>query len=441
MNVWNYRGLISGRFGRELLRSFGRLAVVACVATASVGLAPDAHAQGRRMNMGMRAGMGGNSAVTTREVNKWADMLKLTADQKAAVDALHDAYQEQHQAEAKALEDLAKDAQQEFMETQDTSVFKDMASKSAEHTARMADLERQFLEDFKAVLDPKQTEQWPAVERYHRRVKSLPGGMLAGENVDLVAIFGELDIADPPPGLADALDRYEIDLDRALTDRDEQRRDLEKQGQDMMKDFDPSKMDFSKIRQMMQDTRKTGIRVRDVNERHARLIAAALPDDKKADFESRVRKATFPMVYREPYTSKAVDAALEFNDLSSDQKASIQTLKATYTRELAAADEKWAAAIATEEKDGGGDPFMGFGRFVPGGNPDDVSPTEDAKKTRRELDKSTLEKLKAILTPEQAEKLPEREVENPWMANFGGRGGDDADEKANKSGSRNDRKK
>ncbi len=425
MNVWKKLGRIgsSGRF----------VAAVVAVGLTLISTAP-AHAQGR---LGMRmggGGWGGDSAVSTREVNKWSDMLKLTADQRAAIEALHDAYQEQYRQEAKAIDDISKEARREFMESRDPSVFEGVGAKTAEHTKKMTDLESQFLNDCKSVLDPKQVERWPSVERYHRREKSLPGGMLSGESVDLVSVVDNLAIADPQQGLTDEIERYEIDLDRAIIERDEQRKAIQEQSEKMMKDFDPSKMDFSKIRQLMQDSRKTGIRVRDVNERHARLIAAVLPEDKRADFEQRVRKASYPRVYREPYTSKAIEASLGLADLTSEQKASIETLKASYTRDLSAVNEKWAAAISAEEKDGGGDPFMGFGRFVPGGggDSDNPSPTEAAHKARREVDKSTLEKLKAVLTPQQAEKLPERGDDNPWMANFGGGHDDAADEKADK---------
>jgi hypothetical protein len=421
---------------RGLARMAGRALVVAAMTVAVLYAVPQAHAQGRRMSAGMRAGPAGmgNTAITTREVNKWAEILGLTADQKEAVETLHQVYQDEYRLENKAVQDLVKNAQQEFMESQDTSAFKEVAAKTAEHTNKMTALDKQFMDDFKAVLEPKQAELWPKAERYHRRTKSLPAGMLAGESVNLVSITEDLDIKNESTELKDAIDQYEIDLDKALSDRDEQRKDLEKQSQDMMKDFDPSKMDFTKIRQMMQDTRKTGIRVRDVNDRHARLIAGALPADKKADFEQRVRKATYPTVYREPYTTKAIDAVLGFDDLTTEQKESVTNIKQAYERDLAAANDKWSAAVSEEEKDGGGDPFMGFGRFVPGGGGDDKpSPTEDAKKARRELDKSTLEKVKALLSESQQAKLPERENDNPWMMNFGGGGGDDADEKPAKA--------
>lgn len=427
-------GIRAGTIGRGRVLSglWGRMLLAVVLSAAVVALPQRAEAQGgRRVSAGMRAGPGGmgNTAITSREVDKWVEILELSPEQADAVKALHDAYREEHRVETKALQDLIKNAQQDFMESQDTSAFKDIASKSAAHTEKLAALDKQFMADVQAVLEPRQAATWPRVERYHRRVKSLPAGMLAGESVNLVSITDDLGLSEPSQELRDALDQYEIDLDKALTERDTLRKQVEKRGEEMMKDFDPSKMDFTKIREMMQETRKAGVPVREVNQRHARLIAGVVPEPKRADFEDRVRRATYPSVYREPYTGKALAAAKAFDDLTPEQKESLRTLETSYTRDLAAANERWAAAVAQEEKDGGGDPFMGFGRFVPGGGDAEKSPTEEARAVRRDLDKATLDKLKAVLTPDQQERLPEREVDNPWMMNFGG-GGEDADEDA-----------
>ncbi len=426
---------------RRASRSASSLRRAAVCATAVMALlaffTPAVVAQGVRASARAGPGAGGQSAITSREIDAWNRLLDLSEVQREAVRTLHQAYQEEYRLESKALQDVVKNAQQEFMESQDTSAFKEVARKSAVHTGRMEALDRQLMDDVKSLLEPRQAEMFPRVERYHRRVKSLPGGLLAGESVNLVTIIDDLGIDAPTPELKDALEQYELDLDRALAERDQQRKEMEKQSEEAMKDFDPSKMDFSKIREMMQNARKSGVRVRDVNEKHARRIAAVVPADKKPDFEDRVRRATYPSVYKQPYVLKAIDAALKFDDLSPEESGRIVAIKDGYTRDAAAANEKWAAAISVEEKDGGGDPFMGFGRMIPGaGGSDEPAPTEDAKKARRELDKATLEKLKALLTEEQIERLPERESEFPWMGNFGGGNDEDADERPSRPGRR-----
>lgn len=405
-------------------------AVALAAAVGVVGVMPDA-AMAQGMRAGVRAGPGGvgQTAISKRELEAWARILELSGEQREAVETLHAAYQTEYRAQTKGLQELIKTTQAEFMESQDPSVFNDIQSKSAKFTDQMTALDKQFMDDVKAVLDAKQAEQFPRVERHHRRVKSLPSGMLSGESANLVTIVEDAGLGASSGEVREVLDQYELELDKALMDREAERKEMEKQSQEMMKDFDPAKMDFSKIRQMMKDLRASGVKVRDVNDRYARRLAAVVPEDKRADFEARARRALFPAVYREPYAVKALDAALGFDDLTAEQRDSLSAIKATYERERGAANEKWAAAIAAEEKDGGGDPFMGFGRMMPGGGDDKPSEAEEAKKARMALDKANLEKIKAVLTDEQKDRLPERGDENPWMMNFGGGDDEDADEK------------
>ncbi|MCC6321646.1 MAG: hypothetical protein IT438_09470 [Phycisphaerales bacterium] len=424
-------------------RLAGRLVSI-LAAAASVGAAvlapPPAEAQ---MRMGM--GMGGDMlapAVSTRELEKIGTMLSLTAEQKEAAKALLSAYQDEHGKAAKAMQDALKNAQSEFAESQDPSVFtKDLPDEMRKHQDKMKSLETGFMNDLKSLLDGKQAELWPRVERGHRREKSLPNGMLAGESVNLGSIVDDLNLEGKPSRELDqAIEAYEIDLDRAMTERDAKREEMQKKQEEGMKDFDFTKIDFDQIRKMMQDYRSSGLKVRDVNERHARLIAGALPEARQAEFTDRVRKATFPQVYKAPYPTKAMKAASEFGDLTSEQKQAISEMLASYQREVATANEAWSNAIATEEKEGGGDPFGGFGRMMPGGS-NESSAVDTARKARRELDKSTISKLKALLTEDQQAKLPEKENDNPWGMNLGGGGGREEGDEGKPSSPRRDRKR
>lgn len=408
----------------SVARRIGSGVIGAAVGFAALGPVQTAEAQ-----MRMGAGMGVEMfapAMSARELDKLAAILRLTPDQKEAASTLLSAYRDEHAKVSKAMRDAMREAQAEFQESQDPAVFtKDLPEKMTGYRERMKSLEAGFMNDLKSLLDAKQSEQWPRAERAHRREKSLPGGMLAGESVNLVNIVTDLRIeGQPSRELEQAIESYEVDLDRAMSERDAKREEMQRKQEESMKDFDFSKIDFDQIRKMMTEYRSAGLKVRDVNDRHARLIAAALPDSMQADFTRRVRTATFPQVYREPYPSKAIAVALGFDDLKGEQRSSIEEMKAVYERELASANEAWASAIAAEEKDGGGDPFGGFGRMMPGGGGEE-SAVEAARKARRELDKNTINKLKQILSEEQRERLPEREVENPWGMMGGGRGGDD----------------
>ena len=79
--------------------------------------------------------------------------------------------------------------------------------------------------------------------------------------------------------------------------------------------------------------------------------------------------------------------------------------------------------FSAEEKDGGGDLMTSGWMRMMGGDDSGDSPQQVARRARRELDRTTLDKLKALLTEEQQDKLPERDQQaNPW-GGFGGGGG------------------
>ncbi len=177
--------------------------------------------------------------------------------------------------------------------------------------------------------------------------------------------------------------------------------------------------DFSKIQEMMTEARKSGIKVRDVNERYSSLLSAALPDDKRETFDDSYRKAKFPQIYKEPYPIKALNAAKAFKDLDDAQKTGITELTTKFTREVDALNDKWAKAQAEAEKDGGGDDMMGgWMRMMNGDQGGDETDLAKARKARRELDRETMDKLKALLNEDQQARLPERDTGG--MFQFGG---------------------
>lgn len=409
--------------------SIGRVVIGVAVAVGSVACGSEHAAAQGRMNMGAPGNPFGSS-ISRRELDKFGEILQLTEAQKEAAGALHSAYQEEFSDATKAMQDDLAAAQQEFMDSKDPAVFtKDLPEQMRKHREKQVALETSFMNDLRALLVGDQKDLWPKVERHHRRTKSLPSGMLAGESVNLLSIVDALDFKEErSKDLAGAIENYEIDLDRAMTERDTERERMQKEQEESMKNFDLSNLDFGAIRKTMQDVRKTGIKVREVNERHARLIGVLLPAELQADFTARVRKATYPEVYKDPYSVKAIDAAMAFDDLTEEQRSGITAIRDAFEREIGGLNDRWAAAIAEEEKDGGGDPFMGFGRMIPGAGGGEKSASEEARSARRELDKSTLTKLKTLLTDEQKDRLPNRENDNPWMMGFGGGGGGGDDE-------------
>jgi len=382
-----------------------------------------------RMFGGMGRGGFGAERVTSGEVTQFGQILNLDKTQKSALDDLFKAYDAGYEEASKAYQDKIEKIRQDFQDSQDPSVWqKDMPEATEKFQKKATDLEKSFLGDLKDLLTGDQQTRWASLERAHRRNQSLGGGAsipgfgLAGEGVDLIKLVDELKLAKKSEPLTQSLDRYESEMDQAIVERDAKRKELGEQMQNGAKQAGGGGMpDFGKIQEMLKEMRKSGIKVRDVNERYSSLLSAALPDDKREKFDDSYRKAKFPQIYKEPYPIKALNAAKGFKDLDDTQKSGVAELTAKYTREVDGLNDKWAKAQADAEKDGGGDdPMGGWMKMMNGDQGGDESDLAKARKARRDLDRDTMDKLKALLNEDQQTRLPERD--NAGMFQFGGGG-------------------
>jgi hypothetical protein len=369
-------------------------------------------------------GGGGASKVSKAAVEKYAGLLGLSPDQKATALTLHEGYDAAYTQASKEFGATMEDIRKSFEDSQDRSVFMEKMPKArADFAAKTKELEKSFFGDLQAVLNTDQQAAWPRVERQRRREVALRGGTVSGEGVNLLDIVEGLKLpADAKAKLDEIVSEYETDLDRALQSK--------AKVMEEMQSFDPGRgFDPEAFRERLAKTREAGMKVKEVNERFARRLESLLPDEKKPDFASSVRKASFPQVYRPSRIARSLDAAAGMADLTPEQRESVSTLKASYERDLAAANEKLASAIEESEKKGGngGEMMLADGgrmamRF---GDEDEKSPLAQARKAKREVEEKAKSRLDTVLTKEQKDRLPkepERGDGGPGaVIRFGGR--------------------
>jgi hypothetical protein len=375
---------------------------VAAVGVALLALCMPARAQ---------VGMGGGdltqfvTPVSKKSMNAWAQMVGMDKDQKDAALALLEGYQSQHKAMVEEMQKSFKEAQEKIQESGDwASMQKEMAAGGKKLTEKMEKLEKGFLGDVKSLLNEKQAENWPRVERARRRENGLRMGFMAGQNVDLEKMLANVQVTpDSNPELMDLVLRYEADMDRELQafetwGKDQQAKQADMKPEDMM---DPSK--WTAVLKEMGDLAK---KMKDVNRQYAKSMQAVLPAEKQAKFDLEVKRKSFPRVYREAYVEKAMSEADKFSDLTPEQKDSIASLRAGYVREAEGLNKDWASAIeAKEEKHGGSIGAMMSGMMGGGGGEKDE--VKEARAARKELDDRTKERLLAVLKEDQKSRLPE----------------------------------
>lgn len=372
---------------------------------------------GMMRGFGGMGGMGGGQVfeapITSRDMEKYAEILELTEDQREAVAALLEANQQEFNEKAAEARTKLEALREEAREARDPSIWRDMGAQMESFRKARAAMETGFFNDMKAVLTPAQAEKFPRIERQRRREQTIGFGLMSGERADLVRIVGELELpADQQSQVEPVLQQYEVDLDRELQNRNKLFEENQSRVREM---FEQGATD--EMQRVLEQGREASTRVRDVNRRYARQIESLLPDEPRERFSERVRRESFPMIYRPSFASRVVDAAAAIEDLDDNQKAAIASVRDSYTRESTTLNRQLEQATVKQEETLTVQDLMSRG-FRGMGSEE----TESLRDKRRELDSSTMDKIRAILTPEQAEKLPRRDERGGGPGDRGDRG-------------------
>lgn len=355
------------------------------------------------------AGPGARSTrLSARNIEKYADVLGMSSDQREVARLLFDGYSHAYQQASDERRDRTQALMRSFQDSQDASIMaEEMPAVQRAFTERTRALERSLFDDLRAILTSEQESRFEQVQRLRRREVGLMRATLSGEGVDLHDVITGLSLSpDTTKVIADSLEQYEMAMDRVLKERDELLDTfMERAGVGAgMMNFGPEAIE--RMREAREKGREAATRVRDVNRTYARLLASQLPEETAAKFNEEVKRRSFAQVYREPHVVKSLQAASGFSDLSADQRRTIQDLMASYNREAVSINDRWARAIEANEESGS-DSVFAMGdmsmRFSMGSEPDDL---REARTARRELDDRISERLSAALTEDQRNRLP-----------------------------------
>lgn len=299
-----------------------------------------------------------------------------------------------------------------------------------------------FVSDVQIQLNDDQLVLWPAFERFLVREKSLPRGRLSGEEANLFAVVDEVELSDAAyDALEPLFDQYELDLHNALVARDDYLLTSAPKLFKAMRDGDVD--DAERILKRQVALREA---IRDVNDRHRQLFTAAIADEaERAALDMAILEAAYERVYRPTWGQRAFEAALGLDGLSDDTLQSIVDLQASFLSEIVGLNRMLIGELRKSEADrqvdegtrmvavmsgdlSRGMPFGPGGRGPRGGEDD---PFREGMDKRNAVDERYVEQLKALLTPEQQEALPQqRGGRGGGPGGQGGPGGGNADRRA-----------
>ena len=154
-----------------------------------------------------------------------------------------------------------------------------------------------------------------------------------------------------------------------------------------------------------------------------------LDDAKGSEFARTMQEQAYERIYRQTRTQRAFDMVMEM-ELDPEIQAAVVELYAGYMRDLDSMNERIVLLVRKQEPSEQVDQIdrmsaMIDGNFASmwnrGGGEDD--PVDEAYEKRGELDENYMERLEALLTPEQLEQLPRRGRRGGEGRGGGGGGG------------------
>lgn len=288
------------------------------------------------------------------------------------------------------------------------------------HTER-ARLRDDLLNGIRVTLSEAQTEKWAAFERFVRRERTIPLGVLSGEQVNLFLVVDEAELSpEAVATLTPILDRYETEVDAALKARNEF---LDRSEMRLLRAAQAS--NTREVDDLLRRSVELHKAVRDINDRYTLEILAALPEADRGKVKERALEAGYERVHRPTQAERSFEAALAMTDLTVEAREAITVLERQFESDVGTLNERIVAQIRKQEPQevvdeasrvvamvNGMPPMGAFGRRFGGG---DTTPdaTQEMFSKRGELSDAYVRRLRGLLTEDQQAQLPQR----------GGRGG------------------
>ncbi len=347
-------------------------------------------------------------AIGRESVDRYADLLGFDDVQRDTAKMLHSDYLDQF----KSVNDTFTEAMQKIQEEAGQSgdwqkMMKPMGTIMEGFFGKLEDLEETFFSDLKMLaMEPAQEAAFVRVERARRRETVGMAGQMAtisGATIDLHEIARKVEVSGNEAA-REALLAYEAEIDPVNTRlidaafgfmRDNFER-MKKMGEDETQAWNQEAME--KMQEVMSDMRDLGTQGKNINARYARQIMQMLPAEQQSDWDREVKRRTWPTVYRDSSAERQMDAAEKLDSLSSEQRENLAAIRDSYQREATPMNERWAKAIDEQQADQEGN-WWGWGN--------DDSEVDEIESEREELDDRFVERIRALLTAEQLEDMPD----------------------------------
>lgn len=279
-----------------------------------------------------------------RDMDLIVEVLELEDWQRTIVESLLADYQNDFRVGVDGVKDKLKSKGDQIKASGDGNAMGVIMGPISEWSQEKRVLRQRFLDNLRGQLSESQAARWDALERAMLREKELPRGELSGESVNLIALARDVEIS---PDIAERtkplMEEYSVALDGALKARASQVAQSTPLIQDAL-----VRQDWNGGLLQVEAIVARRVALRDLQDEYVQKFAAAL-GPAGADFRERAQRAGYPEAYRPSPMIQWFAAARALPGVSPEQAAGIDSIEAKYVVDYADIENRWAAAIRTEE--------------------------------------------------------------------------------------------
>jgi hypothetical protein len=385
--------------GRSRVSRVGFVALSVVAVAAGALAAPAARAQWQMFSLADRP------PVTERVTNTMERVVELDEGQVALVASLQQEAEAEFARIAEIMESIQEDAREEGRREQDRTVWIDLFVKLREFVEHRDEVREDFLDNAELVVRPEQQDRWERFERRYFRQSlynesAAQYGSVPGVTVDIEEVVETAELDEGTvSSLRPMLDQYSRDVNTLLRELDEAAdENIEARVEAFRVMTETGQWDREMMEQGMDRIGELVESVRELNIRYERQIAGQLEGEARASFQRVYNKTAFPGIYRDDIAAGRFRTALERDDLTDEQRRTLEDLRASFRREADAIRARLRAEALDEN------PIEEFARsgFRFGGRDDE---SDDDEEALRELNARYVDQINNVLTPKQREEM------------------------------------
>ena len=311
---------------------------------------------------------------------------------------------------AKRMEELSRqqEAVEEITGTADRwgDFLREQATILREWIEIRTALEDEFEEAVLAVLAEDQLDGWGLARAEIRRRVQTQRGRLEGERMDLVALLDErLSEGELRDALKPTMDSYALRLNDALKARER----FELEAAPVVSEVLQAG-DWNRMRAIIEQEAAVRTAVRDANLAVFDVLLESLPEPLRGELAAAVHRSFNATVWGKGRFDRAVDAALERDDLTDAERSAVIALRENCSQGIDVVRIRQDAALRAQAAPrwifeqmrlwSGAFPGVRFDETI------DSSGINGLTRERQEVEQECTEKLEPVLGPERYGELP-----------------------------------